>query len=392
MPGGPEEALKALRDELEPWIGLAASGAFDAVPFGYSVQEVIYRPGGVERVSLKPMHWFTPQRDGRLLYRPATGEEIEVDTRYKFLLARRNPTWLNPYGEALLSRLYWLYLFRHNGGQYWVQFLERFGLPLILGQVHATEEFVAGLQSAGLDSVVAVGPDEKVSAVQAVGTGEFERFEIALSKRVQRVVLGQTLTSDVDGGGSYAAAKVHDSVRTDKRNADLRMVTRALQPLVAGAWWAMGFQGPAPRIVFEDDTGLETARADRDARLVSAGIVELKKDYLLRVYDFEEGDFDVPEKGGQDGGDLEDLAAAGRLQLEVPDMAGGKGDAPQPISPLLILSAVRSADSPQALEAALSALAEAHDGGGDLAELMERALFLADIYGYSSTEPGAADG
>lgn len=44
----------------------------------------------------------------------------------------------------------------------------------------------------------------------------FSVFQSAQDKRIQKVVLGQTLTTDVDGKGSYAAAKVHDSVRADR--------------------------------------------------------------------------------------------------------------------------------------------------------------------------------
>jgi hypothetical protein len=46
--------------------------------------------------------------------------------------------------------------------------------------------------------------------------------------------------------------------------------------------------------VMEDNTGLEVDRSERDAKLVSAGIWKLTPDYLLRVYDYEDGDFEIP--------------------------------------------------------------------------------------------------
>ena len=45
---------------------------------------------------------------------------------------------------------------------------------------------------------------------------------------ISKAILGGTLTSEVDGKGSYAAANVHDDVRLELRQADLRMISANL--------------------------------------------------------------------------------------------------------------------------------------------------------------------
>jgi phage gp29-like protein len=39
-------------------------------------------------------------------------------------------------------------------------------------------------------------------------------------------------TSDVGSSGSYAAAKVHDQVRQDKKHADMRLIQQTVQQLL----------------------------------------------------------------------------------------------------------------------------------------------------------------
>ena len=287
-------------EELEPWIGVIKRGAWQALPYGYSVMEMIYRRDvggrvGIERVFEKPVEWFQPTPTAELIYLGPNGtasDDKKLDTRFKFFLTQRNATYRNPYGEALLSRLYWAWFFRHNTWRYWMQFLERFGMPLILGTSGSPAKFVAEVQKLGINSVIGVGQQDKVEAIHAAVPGEFERADSALSRRIQKLVLGQTLTSDMQGGGSYAAASVHDRVRDDKRVSDIRLVQPTCQHIVDALWVLNKFPGVPPTFVLADDKGLEAERAKRDRDLYQSG-VRFTEQYLLRTYDFEAGDISV---------------------------------------------------------------------------------------------------
>jgi len=113
-------------------------GVMDARFYGYSVQEIICKEVpkgiGIERLALKPMEWFAPQRDGSLRFFPDDGsggiEGIAVDS-VKFLVSRCNPSYRNPYGEALLSKLWFPVTWRMEGWGMWLQFLETFGEPIV---------------------------------------------------------------------------------------------------------------------------------------------------------------------------------------------------------------------------------------------------------------------
>lgn len=296
--------------ELDRVITAVLRGAFNAVLYGYSVQEVIYQQYddgkiGLKEVSEKPFEWFEPKSDGRLLYRSMmnpNGEE--VDKQFKFLLTIRNETYRQPYGEALLSRLYWAWMFRVNGWKFWSKNLERAGTPFLKGTAPnetlsdgtlATDYLSTLLNAAVSNATIALPENWDAEFLSAQQTGAtFEQFENAILKRIQKVILGQTLTSDVGKTGSFAAAKVHENVLSDRKMADIRLVTKTVQTLVNALHTLNGFTGEPPTFVLEDNTGLEIDRAERDAKLVQAGVLKLTPDYLLRVYDYEDGDFEIP--------------------------------------------------------------------------------------------------
>lgn len=428
---GTGPASKFVWDAITPHMDTVIGGAFEALPYGFSVMEAVWEKDGgrvvLDRIEAKPMEWFKPQRDGTLRYFApdgSTGADGELcDTRFKFFLTRHRPSYRQPYGEALLSRLYWPWFFRHNGWRFWMQFLERFGMPILLGKVQKPADFVKALLDLGIDSAIAVGKDEDITAVAPTsGDQQFERLDAAICKRVQKTILGQTLTSDVGKNGSYAAAKVHDLVRLDKRNADIRMVSATVQALIdAHVALNFGEGAESPQFVMEDGIGLEAERAERDAKLVQAGVLKLTEDYLLRVYDFEEGDFEIPEPPPQldpnagpndsnagkqpaaegdvaDAGDKaakkDDAKFAARrgrtvftpAQQEVERLADAALGAVQaPIAPEDLRKAILAARDPEDLAVRLANVMADADPAA-FREVLERALFAADVLGYVHAE------
>lgn len=401
------ESSQWMHETLAPHMDALLRGIWSAVPYGYSVTEVVYARGpriGLARVAEKPLEWFEPRRDGSLWYSPPSGGvPIAVDTEAKFLLARRNPTHRNPYGEALLSRVYWPWFFRHNGWRFWMRFLERFADPLLLGRVSDPAAFVAAMQGLGLAAVVGVGQEEAVEAVTPGAAGEFEKVEMALGRRIQKLILGQTLTSEIGDKGSYAAAQVHNEVREDKRRADIRLVSGSVQRLVDALHKINGLPGMPPAFVMQDDAGLESARAERDAKLADAGILRFTEQYLLDRYDLTPGDFVLPSDepastplpaklsmrtGG--GGVL--LAQQARTQRFTQDqeavehlVGAALEDAASPIPADRLRAVILAADSPADLAERLANLYDGTDAG-DFQMLLERSLFAADVLGYVNAD------
>jgi len=277
------------------------TGAFQARPFGYSVIEVVFyeRSDGLKGIKYageKPFEWFEPKSDGRLIYYPDNGsggsEGIECDQQYKFFLTRVRPTYIQPYGEALLSRLYWAWFFRSSGWKFWAKFLERFGSPLLVGQSADPTKMVAALLKAHAQSAIGIDRLDTVLAVgpQGGNNGQsFEKFEQAILRRIQKVILGQTLTSGTDGAiGSRALGQVHNEVRNDKRDSDITLITATCQRIV-NALCVLNAMKPH-KVIFGDERGLETERAMRDTNLVKTG-VRFNASYFVDNYGLRPEDF-----------------------------------------------------------------------------------------------------
>lgn len=394
--------------ELEPIIEHAMTGAWSAVPYGYSVLEAVYakRDGnkiGIATIEAKPFEWFRPMRDGRLLYlSPGHPQGEPVDTALKFFLTRRRASYRNPYGEALLSRAYWPWFLRNAGWRAWARFLERSAAPLLLGKTNGDKKAMAlMLAEAALSGAVAVGSTDTVEAIEpGKATAAFQAFSSEVDRRIQKLILGQTLTTDVGKGGSYAAAKVHDKVKADRLAADCRMLQATFQRIV-DALCALNFPAAKPpTFCLGQERGLEIERSTRDAVLVNAGVLRLTEKYLLDRYDFDRGDFEVadgkaPPKGkvGQVAQAAARFAAAtaadyspGQRALDdlADDAIDGAGD---PIDPRLIRAAIRASTSPDDL---VERLAEVFaDAPPDqYRQWMEHALFAADVMGYAHAEDG----
>ena len=254
----------------------------------------------------------------------------------------------------------------------------------------------------GAVSPVAIPPGSTVETIAATQAGEFERFDATFARSIQKVILGQTLTSDVGSSGSYAAAKVHDSVREDKRNADIRLVSATVQELVNILAELNGLQ--AVQFVMADGTGLEVERATRDATLVDKGVLKFTEQYLLDRYDFLEGDFTVPttpvpappappalpapaaEPEDEPAAAALAAFAAPRFTAEQQVLEDGIDSVLQRLDSVIadaeIKAVIRLATSPRDLHDRLMVLLAGADGA-DFQRTFERALFAADVLGYA---------
>ncbi len=301
---GEGNVTEFLVEELKPHMETIVGNAWKAIGYGYEVQECIYkkRPDGkigIERIVEKPLQWFEPQQDMTLKFYPPSGFSVSgeiVDTTFKFFLTQHDATYENPRGEALLSRLYWPWFFRFNSWRFWGQFLERFGTPILVGKATDTTAMAEALLKAHQDAVIAHGPDDDVTCLENKGEGRgFSAIEQALVMRIQKLVLGQTLTSGSgnDGsGGSYALGVIHNTVRDDLRKADLRLIRKTVQNIV-NALCALNFPTRViPEFFFDDGTGLAKDRAERDKILWSMGVT-FSKQYFVDRYDLGEEDFDI---------------------------------------------------------------------------------------------------
>ena len=391
----PEAEL--LTQELNEWFVELATCAHNALFFGYSVQEAIYERKdthiGLEWVGEKPMEWFEPKNDGRLIYRSESGFEGEVDQTVKFFLTRRKSSYKQPYGKALLASLYWLFFFKQNGFKFWAKFLERFGTPILLGKVKdGSDEDVQAMNdallSAHAQSVISIDADDSVEVVglgQGGAGASFDAFNTEIKRQIQKLILGQTLTSGTDNSGSRALGEVHENVRKDKLKSDIRLITPTIQAVI-DALCKLN-QWPQHKIIIGEEKSLEADKAERDVKLKNAG-ANLTPQYFQREYGLQEGDIAEPQEPisktfsaipKQAFSFKADVQKISPNQQEVDDLVDGIDKTL--FSESELLKVVETVKNPDELQEKLYSLMS-----GDSVEkfnaTMARALYLFDVVGY----------
>lgn len=276
--------------------------------FGYSPIEIIWQKEGNYifpiKYTEKPQEWFYFNNDGEFFFKDRTQggkRQIDFENDVKFLLPRNNPDYLNPYGQAILSRCFWNVVFINGGMELWVKFCEKYGMPYMFGKYDRAmtdkekTDFLTTLSNMVQDAIGLIPNDGSVDIMQTGSTGSSEIYERLVTKcenNISKAILGQTLTTDVGNIGSYAAAKTHSVVREDIIKSDKLLVETTINQLIKFINIINFNDDILPIFEFEtpEDLGLE--RIERDNKIAALG-VKFSEDYLLRTYNYQKGDISI---------------------------------------------------------------------------------------------------
>ena len=320
--------------------------------------------------------------------------------------------------SALFRQLVWTYLFKNYSVGDLAEFLEIYGIPLRLGKYHsgASEAEKATLLRAlaGIGhNAAGIVPEGMLLEFHDAATGDPDAFALMMDwceRNQSKVILGATLTSGADGKSSTnALGQIHNEVRKDLRDGDLRQLsttlTRDLVYAVA-ALNGLAPEGPRRSPVFKLNTQERedlTAYADALPKLVAIGLQPTVKwvheqlgipqpqegEAVLRAAEFSS--YATLGDGGDGGQSAPRAALAARVD------APGLGATQHPPSALAVQLAQRAApavdgwiDAVRALVQEAGSLQDIRDGLArllpdmsldDYAAAMGQALAAAQLAG-----------
>lgn len=211
----------------------------DAMLKGYACSEITWRraadgwwwPADFE---LRDAEWFGIDVAGQFGLQTPMGIEPLQPLGWIVHVHKANPGYL---GRAGLVRvLSWPYLFRHYASRDLAEFLEIYGQPMRVGRypAAATAEEKATLMQAVMNighAAAGILPEGMSIEFQEAAQGQSDPFSAMVSwaeGSISKAILGGTLTTTVDGKGSYAAASVHNEVRDDLVDSDVRKMAATL--------------------------------------------------------------------------------------------------------------------------------------------------------------------
>jgi phage gp29-like protein len=134
-------ATDALNPNKEGGFALLVRQMMEAVAYYYAVHEIVWEPKEDGTLSAKfiycPIWWFEGVR-GKLRY---LDSEFQVWGR-----EMDDNEWLVTCGDGLMEAVGIIYMLKHGSLKAWVSYLDKFGMPGLLGKTHAkkdTAEWIA---------------------------------------------------------------------------------------------------------------------------------------------------------------------------------------------------------------------------------------------------------
>ena len=383
----------------------------NAVLFGYQPLELVWGPFNGAAAPLqvigKPQEWFFFDNAAQLRFRsrqqPLQGEELEPR---KFLLARQEASYENPYGFADLSMCFWADTFMRGGLKFWVTFTEKYGTPWLVGkQPRGTpgsevNNLLDKLEAMVQDAVAAIPDDSSIDILESGDKGAsadlYERLLMYCRSEINIALLGQNQSTESNSNRASATAGLE--VAKTIRDGDSALVMATMNQLLR---WLTdlhdGEQAPAPTFVLFEEEDVNTQQAVRDETLTKAG-VKFTKEYWKRVYRLQDGDIEEAPAGPS-------MPKAPGAAAAVPvEFVEGAAPAAVPAGELSTAAApivmawvrdlralVEAHSEPQALQ---DALLEAYSElpTDELTEVMALAFELAHLQGRDEVAQGAGRG
>ncbi|MDX9790943.1 MAG: DUF935 family protein [Candidatus Kapaibacterium sp.] len=281
------------------------SEVLDAILLGFQVHEIIWihddkRDSYLipEMLKVRKQELFAFSHDGKLLYKNESKEGFLVVPEFKFLVSSFEANATNPYGSGLLSKIYWFVTFKNSAVRFWVNYMEKYGMPLIFGQINRGNsqqdaERLAESLVEMTDNTVIIAPDDvKIEMKEAARNSSSELFGDLINycnAEISKSILSETLTTELHSG-SYAAAQTHFKIRKEVICSDTRLAENTLNKLIEYIVKVNfgNVSNPKFRFVINDSDNVN--KIDRDVKLASAG-VRFTKEYWMKTYGLSESDF-----------------------------------------------------------------------------------------------------
>jgi len=272
--------------------------------FGYQPLEILWKVTDGDRkfivpadVVAKPQEWFFFDSKGIFKYRlPGEIDGVEAP-EYKILNVQYEASYTNPYGDALLSKCYWPVTFKNGGLKFWVNFTERYGMPILIGQYtrgasqDEAQELADSLAGMNQDAVIVTPGDISIDLKEAVRTSSANLYKELIkfcNSEISKAILSQTLTTEIDMG-SYAAAETHYKIRREVILSDIKLVEGVMNKLIKYIV-DLNFAPPYPKFNVIINDSENVSLVDRDLKIAQTGQVKFTKEYWMNKYGFKESE------------------------------------------------------------------------------------------------------
>jgi phage gp29-like protein len=225
---------------------------------------------------------------------------------YKFIISQHNPTYTNPYGEKLLSKVYWPVTLKLATRDFWQRMIEKYGMPYLvsyygpgatdgekqnlLNEIEDIIENQGGLLPTDTPLDFKENPKYEIGQI-------YKNIIDFYNDEISKAILTETLTIDVAKSGSYKIADIHREMLEFIGVSDKKIVELALNKVLM-YWYELNYgfnQADVPNLKLKKKEKVIETTVGRDKMLKDMG-VEFTKAYYKKRYNLTDEDFKLKSK------------------------------------------------------------------------------------------------
>ena len=340
MPGGDKRVDRQAADQLTEQLTAVnwdkvSSLMHWGVFYGFGVAEMLWGRDGshvsIEDIKTRDRNRFRFDAAGRcrlLTTASPSGELLPPAKFWQFSTGADHAD--EPYGLGLAHWCYWPVQFKKQGIRFWLIHLDKFGSPTAKGVFppNASKEeqnkLLYTLRAIQTDSGIIVPEGTDISLLERSAGGRAEHHELVryMDGMIAKVNLGQTLTSESEGGQYKAEVQMEVRQALTKADADLLCDSFSRGP----ATWLSNWNYPnavPPRVrrLTEDPEDLNS-RAEREHKLWQMGFVPT----LETVNETYPGEFERVAAAGTEPDPAADGGVGGLEKAFAEALQTGLGD------------------------------------------------------------------
>jgi phage gp29-like protein len=276
--------------------------------YGYTILEIIWKQIGgyylpVQLIN-RPREWFVfGYQKNELRFRSKAhsieGEPVNMN---QFLVVQYRSSYKNPYGKPILSKCFWPVTFKRGGMKFFIMFVEKYGMPWVIGKQPRGQGEVAANQLVGIlmnmvqDAVAVIPDDASVDIKEPGGKGQsadiYKYLRDACNEEIALAALSETLTTQVGDKGSYAASKTHGDRLDRIGGKDQYMTENTFNELIKKIYDINFTSSSRAEFIMYPEEDVDKDMADRDKVLTETGI-KFTKDYYKKYYGLTEEEFEI---------------------------------------------------------------------------------------------------
>lgn len=263
-----------------------------------------------KRIEAKPQEWFVFDKENELKIvdgasgRAATGamNKLTDVPKYKFILSRHQPTFDNPYGEKILARCYWPVKLKQSSIESWLELIEKYGVPYLIGVVADTatevekEAVINDLLEMIKNNVATRGETQQIEIKEQMSYDVGQLFETMVefqNKEISKAVLSVTLTIETGKTGSYKASDTHRQMLEYIGISDKKIVESGLNKMFEYyTELNYGKESEKIRVKLTKKEAITDETAERDKLLTEIGL-KFSKEYFMKKYNLGAKDFEL---------------------------------------------------------------------------------------------------